>query len=79
MARTFPLIVLLSIVCAAAVAAEPLPLQSRPPQGQSASPSQTPAGIESCFGASGEKDEDLKTGNEDLVQQLLRQMLTPGS
>lgn len=34
---------------------------------------------DACYGASNEKEEDLKTGNEELVHRLLQQMLSPGS
>jgi hypothetical protein len=40
----------------------------------------TPALVgDSCFGGKDEKEADLLTGNEELVQQLLQQMLSPGS
>lgn len=39
----------------------------------------TPPDADACYGASNEKDEDLKTGNEELVHRLLQQMLSPGS
>ncbi|MEX0695639.1 MAG: hypothetical protein WD075_14420 [Rhodospirillales bacterium] len=37
------------------------------------------ASAESCFGASNEKDEDLKTGNEQEVMKILKLMLNPGT
>lgn len=77
MIRTACLAILMLTFSVAAGAAEPL--QSRPEPQQSVDPSRTPKDIESCFGASNEKDEDLKTGNEEVVEQLLKQMLNPGS
>ncbi len=34
---------------------------------------------EACFGDKYERESDLKTGNEDEVMKILKQMLGPGS
>lgn len=56
-------------------AAEPVPslLQSIKPVDRGH------AQAESCFGASNEKDEDLKTGNEQEIMETLKLMLNPGT
>ncbi|MGJ3259061.1 MAG: hypothetical protein ACFE0S_05605 [Rhodospirillales bacterium] len=34
---------------------------------------------DACFGGKYEREEDLKTGNEDEVMKILKQMLGPGT
>ena len=34
---------------------------------------------DACFGDKYERDEDLKTGNERAIEEILKQLLNPGS
>ncbi len=77
MSRIITVLMMLALTAlpAPAFAAEPAPslLQSiKPGDSGHAQP-------ESCFGASNEKDEDLKTGNESAVYEALRLLLGPGT
>ncbi len=48
------------------------------------SPAQTPIDRgygqhDACFGDKYEREEDLKTGNERAIEDILKQLLNPGS
>ena len=34
---------------------------------------------DACFGDKYEREEDLKTGNERAIEEILKQLLSPGS
>ncbi|MEQ8320467.1 MAG: hypothetical protein RH946_09400 [Rhodospirillales bacterium] len=74
--NTFSMVCLLTapFLCGVASASEQTnaPAQSTPLERDFVQP-------ESCFGASNENDDDLKTGNEAAVYEALRLLLGPGS
>jgi hypothetical protein len=77
MPRLTPILIaiVLTALPAAALAAEPK--QAFP---QSIKPIDRGYGQhDACFGDKYETDEDLKTGNEAAVQEILKQMLGPGT
>ena len=48
------------------------------------SPAQTPIDrgygqLDACFGDKYEREEELKTGNEREIEEILKQLLKPGS
>jgi len=78
MFRTVSIFVVSLLVSAHVFAAEPGP-HAPAASAQSVPIERGLPDADACYGASNEKDEDLKTGNEELVQRLLQQMLSPGS
>ena len=74
------LLTLVALALPTPSAADEAPGASVPERGERSTPIDRGYGqADACWGDKYETDEDLKTGNEERVRQLLDRMLLPGS
>ncbi|MBO6521950.1 MAG: hypothetical protein JJ900_18145 [Rhodospirillales bacterium] len=71
---------ILTIAAFSALPAASLAAEQKPSFPQSTTPIDRGYGQhDACFGDKFETEDDMKTGNEDEVMQILKQMLGPGT